>query len=85
MYYAPVKIPGYEDLVTNKKRLGRPKELKCPKCPDGIRPRLKSGKYDPYCKKCRSEANKKYRIKRGQTGTRKKRNMILWGTREGRV
>ena len=60
-YYAPVRIPGYEDLVA-KPPEPQPKEkhVLCHTCNVNPRRRLKSGEYDSYCVECRSVKNKIY-------------------------
>tara|TARA_R100001244_G_scaffold39516_1_gene35522 strand:- start:292 stop:558 length:267 start_codon:yes stop_codon:yes gene_type:complete len=58
---------GYGALIAPKEpevEAGEPKT--CHTCNEHPRHLLKSGKYDAYCPKCRSEINKKYGTARRQ-------------------
>jgi len=71
-YYAPVEIPGYEDLVVVEEEMIIEEARPCHLCNKNLRHRLKSGRYDSYCDECRSEKNMKYGKERRDHSNRHK-------------
>ncbi len=75
-HYVNFPIPGYESLIIKPVDVVEAKRLPCAgkRC-NKERTLLKSGKYDPYCRKCRSIINKKHRTK----NKRPVKKRELWG------